>query len=246
MKCANANVNQNLMQTPTFTTGPTAPTEQLYGALSAQSAFTGKVLSLFGLAILITAAGTYTGYNYILAELVSHPGWALIIFVVELVLILTSRLWSKIEPLNYILFSAFAFLSGITIVPLIASFVHEFNGFGIIYRALFTTTTTFLAAGLFGYTTKKSLASLGGFLITGLIGMLIVGIVGIFLPWGNTTEMLYSGFGVLLFTAYAAYDLNRLRDYPKGEYINAAIQLYLDIFNLFIFILRLTGAVSRR
>ncbi|MFA5854934.1 MAG: Bax inhibitor-1/YccA family protein [Candidatus Gracilibacteria bacterium] len=234
------------MTSPEHTTGPTAPTEQLYGALSAQSAFTSKVLSLFGLAILITAAGTYTGYNYILATLVLNPSWALAIFAVELVLILTSRLWSKIEPLNYILFSAFAFISGLTLVPLIASFAHEFNGFGIIYRALFTTTATFLGAGLFGYTTKKSLSSWRGFLITALIGMLIVGIAGIFLPWGNGMEMLYSGFGVLLFTAYAAYDINRLKDYPKGEYINAAIQLYLDIFNLFIFILRLTGAVSRR
>jgi hypothetical protein len=234
------------MQSPTFTQGPSAPTEQLYSALSAQSAFTSKVLSLFGLAILITAAGTYTGYNYVLEQLVFHPGWALLIFAVELILIFTSRFWSKIEPLNYLLFSAFAFLSGLTLVPLIASFVKEFNGFEIIYRALFTTTATFIGAGLFGYTTKKSLASWSGFLITALVGMLIVGIVGIFLPWGNTMEMIYSGFGVLIFTAYAAYDLNRLRDYPHDEYINAAIQLYLDIFNLFIFILRLTGAVSRR
>ena len=79
----------------------------------------------------------------------------------------------------------------------------------------------------------------------GLIGMLVVALIGIFIPWGNTGEMIFSGAGVLLFSLFAMFDIQRLRYSPEDEYINAAINLYLDLFNLFIYILRFTGAVSR-
>jgi hypothetical protein len=75
--------------------------------------------------------------------------------------------------------------------------------------------------------------------------MIIVGVIGIFLPWGSTTEMIYSGIGVLLFTGYTMYDFQKLKMYPENMYIEAALQLYLDIFNLFIFILRLISSGRR-
>jgi hypothetical protein len=97
----------------------------------------------------------------------------------------------------------------------------------------------FGAAGAIGWTTKRSLEGMRGFLSITLIGMLIVGIIGIFIPWGSTFEMVYSGIGVLLFSGYAMYDFQKIKQYPEDRYIDAAIQLYLDIFNLFIFVLRL-------
>lgn len=212
---------------------------------SETSNFTHKVFSLFGLSMLSTAAGVYVGFHYLLATFVTNPGVMYMLFGLELLLIFTSRMWSKKEPLNYGLFTLFTFSSGVTIVPLLASFAAEFGGYEIIYRALFATTVMFMAAGLLGASIQKPLNGLAGFLTMGLIGLLVVSIMGIFLPWGNTMEMVVSGFGVVLFAGYAVVDINRLQHYPEDEYINAAIALYLDIFNLFIFILRLTGALSR-
>lgn len=209
------------------------------------STFTNKVMSLFGLALLVTGLGVYTGFNYGLSYFYSTPGLMMGLFALELGLIITSGWWSKKEPLNYALFSAFTFISGLTLVPLLLSFASEFKGYDIIYSALFSSTATFIGAGLFGLTTKRSLTGLYGFLVMGLIGLLIVSIGGIFFPWGNTMEMMVSGFGVLLFAGYAAVDFNRLSSYPEDAYINAAMALYLDFFNLFIFVLRLTGALSR-
>ena len=97
----------------------------------------------------------------------------------------------------------------------------------------------FTATAVFGWTTKIDLTGMRGFLIIGLLGMIITGIVGIFIPWSNTTEMVYSGIGVLLFIGYTAYDFQKIKHYPEDRYIDAALSLYLDIFNLFMFILRL-------
>ena len=207
--------------------------------------FYNKVLSWFGLSVLATGAGVYLGFHYLLAYFAQNPFLMYGFFFLELGLIFTSRMWSKREPLNYLLFSLFTISSGITIVPLLASFAAEFGGYDIIYRSLFTTTVTFLAMGLIGHTSKRSFQGLSGFLFIGLIGMLITALIGIFIPWGNTGEMIYSGIGTLIFAGYTMVDIQRLKTYPEDGAMNAAMTLYLDVFNLFIFILRLTGAVSR-
>jgi FtsH-binding integral membrane protein len=209
------------------------------------SAFYNKIMALFGLSILGTAGGVYFGFHYALEYIIQNPLLFYGLFAVELILIFTSGMWSKTVPLNYFLFTLFTISSGLTIVPLIASFAAEFGSFDIIYRALFSTTAMFAAAATFGYTTSKSLIGMRGFLFTTLIGMIVIAILGIFFPWGNTMEMIYSGVGVALFSAFTAYDMNKLKHYPEDEYIAAAISLYLDIFNLFIYILRLSAAFSR-
>ena len=211
----------------------------------ASADFYNKVLSLFGLSILVTGLGVYAGFHYVMPAFLANPLLIYAVLGAELLLIFTSHWWSRKAPLNVVLFSTFTFLSGLSLVPILVSFAAEFGGYEIIYRSLFATTVTFMAMGLLGYSIKKPLTGLGGFLFAGLIGLLVVGIANFFLPWGNTGEMIYSAFGVLIFAGYAMVDINRLKHYPEDAHVDAAIRLYLDIFNLFIFILRLTGAVSR-
>lgn len=204
-----------------------------------------RVFAYFGLAILTSAAGTYIGLNYFAQYFLANPMLMWILFAVELVLIFTARLWSERKPLSYILFTAFTFITGVTIVPLLALFIVEFNGYGMIMKALLATTLMFGGTAAFGWITKKNLSGLRGFLWVSLIGMIIVSVIGIFIPWGNNFEMFFAGFGVILFGGYTMYDIQRIK-YSSGlNAMDAALHLYLDIFNLFIFILRLMGAVSR-
>ncbi len=207
--------------------------------------FTNKVFGLFGLSLLVTGFGVFFGFRYMLEIFINQPLFMYLLFGLELLLIFTSGAWHKKEPLNKILFALFTFSSGLTIVPLLASFASEFGGFAIIYNALFSTTAMFLVMGAIGWTSKRSFTGLSGFLFMALIGLLIISLIGIFIPWGNTGEILVSGAGVLIFAAYAMVDMNRLKQYGDEQYVLAAMQLYLDIFNLFIFVLRLSGALSR-
>jgi len=200
--------------------------------------FFGKVMTAFSLAIAVSALGVWLSFNYFVGAFIETPALIWIVIIGEFALILTSRMWSKKHPLNYWLFSAFALLTGISITPvlLLATIV---GGVGIVIKALLATFLMFAAAGVIGWTTKRSLEGLGGFLMIALIGMLIVGVIGIFIPWGNQFEMIYSGIGVILFAGYAVYDFNMIKKFPEDSYIDAAMRIYLDIFNLFIFILRL-------
>jgi FtsH-binding integral membrane protein len=74
-----------------------------------------------------------------------------------------------------------------------------------------------------------------------LIGLLVASVVGIFVQM----PLLYIGISAVaavVFTGYVVYDLNRVaqsRGATEGEAILLAVSVYLDIFNLFLALLRL-------
>lgn len=203
-----------------------------------RATFFGKVMFFFALAVLMSVVGVYVTSFYFMEYFVATPALMWIAFIAELALVFTARFWSTKAPLNRLLFSLFAFLTGVTVAPLIAIVAASPGGIAIILKALIASIVTFGAVGFIGWTTKRDLSGMRGFLLMAVIGLIVVGIVGIFLPWGSTGEMIYSGIGILIFSAFTAYDFQNLKSYPEDRYIDAAISLYLDIFNLFIFILR--------
>jgi len=109
---------------------------------------------------------------------------------------------------------------------------------------LLITATMFGALSLWGYTTKRNLGPIGGFLIAALWGLILATIASIFIPGLN---FIVSIVGVLLFSAFIAYDTQRLKsDYAEGGDLVAranisAFNLYLDIINLFQFLLQFIG-----
>lgn len=207
--------------------------------------FFGKVMAFFALAIFASAAGAYITYTYFLIYFVQMPWLMWVFFIAELAIVFTSRSWSKKAPLNRLLFAAFAFITGMTIAPLIGVLAASTTGVAILTKTLIATGLMFSATALIGWTTRIDLSRMGGFLMMGLIGMIIVAVIGFFVPWSNKFEMIYSGAGILLFTGFTAYDIQKIKHYPEDQYIDAALNLYLDIFNLFLFILRFTMASSR-
>lgn len=210
------------------------------------ASFFSQVMLYFALAILTSAAGAYAGFNYLWSILIANPGTSWLIYAAELVLVFTSRTWSTKRPLNYLLFMLFAFLTGVTLVPLLASILYEFGGPDLIIKAFCATTMMFGACAVFGWVTHKNLSGLGGFLYMSLFGVVVISILHVFWPWSNTFEMIFAGFGILLFSGFTMYDIQQLKVYPQERAIDAALNLYLDIFNLFVFILRLMSGNSRR
>lgn len=211
-----------------------------------QPTFFGKVMAFFALAVLMSAAGTYITMTYWMSYFVTTPALIFVIFAVELGIIFTSRLWSPRAPWNRLIFALFAFITGMTLAPLIVILLASTAGAAILTKALFATALMFTATAVFGWTTRMNLSGLRGFLLMGIIGMIIVGIIGIFIPWGNGFEMVYAGAGVLIFSGFTMYDFQKIKQYPEDRYIDAALMLYLDIFNLFLYILRLIMALNRR
>jgi FtsH-binding integral membrane protein len=109
----------------------------------------------------------------------------------------------------------------------------------------------FGAAAIYGYTTKRNLNSIGGFLFMGMIGILVASVVNVFLG-SSPIGWLIALIGVVIFTIYTAYDVQKI---SYGDYaallgsmekasIFGAVHLYIDFINIFLFLLRIFG--SRR
>ena len=114
------------------------------------------------------------------------------------------------------------------------------------------TAGMFAAVSLYGYTTKADLTRLGGFLMMGLIGILIAGLVNAFIGSG-ALQFAISVIGVVVFVGLTAFDTQRIKnDYVEFAYAEGsdeaakrsvfdALGLYLNFINLFQLLLQFMG-----
>jgi len=116
-------------------------------------------------------------------------------------------------------------------------------------RVFFIASATFGAMSIYGYTTKRDLTKLGSFCMMGLFGIIFASLANMFFKSG-TTHFVISIIGVLVFIGLTAYDTQKIKNMyaasDAGELmgkkaIMAALTLYLDFINLFLFLLRLFG-----
>lgn len=114
--------------------------------------------------------------------------------------------------------------------------------------AFFSAAAMFGGAALYGYTTKRSLASIGGFLTMAVIGLIVAMVVNLFLN-SDTVGFLISIAGVVLFTVLTAFHVQRIANGDLAIWTGSvekaavfgALLLYLDFVNLFLFLLRIFG-----
>jgi hypothetical protein len=138
-------------------------------------------------------------------------------------------------------FAVYSALNGLTISPVLSLYTAA-----SVTKVFFITSSVFGACALYGHTTKRDITGWGGFLIMGLIALIIVMVVNIFLR-SPVIDFVATGAGVLLFMALTAWDMQMFRK-MYDEYgntpslvINGALALYLDFLNLFLMFLRIFG-----
>ena len=154
----------------------------------------------------------------------------------------------RIYPHNCIFLAFFTGFMGLLVAGATAGYQNE----SVLYAAMITLLITGLMS-LVAIFAPFDLTGAGGFLMSGLISLIILGIVtSILCGTGNsacnTMNMVYTWFGILIFCMYIVYDTQKIiggehkkYSYAQDDYVMAAIALYLDIINLFLLILRLIG-----
>lgn len=206
-----------------------------------------QVYGLFGLAMGLTVLGVYGGMQ--LFDVLFTSGLVWLLVIAEFAVILTARLWMERTPLNYVLFGVFPLLSGLTVTPFIVYVLTGYaNGGPILVNALLSTMFMALAACVFARTTTWDLGVMGRGLFFALLGLIAFALLQIFIPALRTSsvELMLSGAGVVIFGLFTAYDLQRIQ-MLSARGMNPfllALSLYLDIFNLFLYILRFMIALS--
>jgi FtsH-binding integral membrane protein len=171
------------------------------------------------------------------------------IIIAELVLVyqISARINKMQASTATGLFLLYALLNGLTL-----SFIFLAYTRSSIASTFFICAGTFVACSMFGWVTKRDLTSLGGFLMMGLIGIIIASVVNLFVRSAGMS-LIISYIGVLVFVGLTAYDTQQLKSMAlsqpadldagvirKGA-ILGALKLYLDFINLFIMLLHIFG-----
>ena len=199
--------------------------------------FIKKVYSLLAMSMGTAAVGAYLGSGPLL--LLVAPNMMLF-FILQFALIFFASFASRRPGLNMVALFSFTTVSGLTLGPLLYQV-----GPSIAAEAFALTAITFAGLSLYVVYSKKDFSFMSGFLMTGLIVLVVGGLLNMFFIQSGMMHFVMSGASVLLFSGFILYDTsNILRYYGTDEYVSATLALYLDVLNLFIALLSILGIMS--
>ncbi|MBC8520323.1 MAG: Bax inhibitor-1/YccA family protein [Gammaproteobacteria bacterium] len=133
-------------------------------------------------------------------------------------------------------------LLGFGLGPMLTHYLSMPNGGELIATAFGGTGIIFLGLSGYALTTQKDFSFMGGFLIAGLMMALVVMLANIFfnIP---ALSLAISGVIIMLMSGFILYDTSRMIHDPNANYIMMTVGLYLNIFNLFVHLLHILGAM---
>lgn len=133
-------------------------------------------------------------------------------------------------------------LLGFGLGPMLTQYLNLPNGGELIATAFGGTGLIFLGLSGYALSTQKDFSFMGGFLIAGLMMALVVMLANIFfnIP---ALSLAISGVIIMLMSGFILYDTSRMIHDPNANYIMMTVGLYLNIFNLFVHLLHILGAM---
>lgn len=202
--------------------------------------FIRKVYTLLVGTLIVTAIGAFVGLQQAaLARAIFLPA-----IIVELLVFFVALACRRTPGVNLVVLFAYTFISGFTLSVIVARYV-SLGRVGIVWQALAVTAGIFLTLTAYVHITKRDFSSMGGFLYASLSGLILSGLVLLF-TGGSFEWFLWSTVGAVTFTGFILYDTsNIILKYPTDEIVAATLELYLDIVNLFLDLLRILSYVRK-
>eukprot|EP00908_Phaeocystis_cordata_P019199 Transcript_30697.p1 GENE.Transcript_30697~~Transcript_30697.p1 ORF type:complete len:442 (-),score=170.45 Transcript_30697:72-1247(-) len=144
-------------------------------------------------------------------------------------------------PLNYILLGVFTILESLMLGLFCVLYYSAGYGMQILIAAILTCLI-FVALTLFTFFSKLEFECMGPFLFAACLILFFWSIIYVVIASFSTVPsgflMAFSLFGALLFCGFIIYDTNMIiNHYGVDDFIVGAIQLYLDVCELFVYIL---------
>ncbi len=213
----------------------------------ARLAYVRKVYSYFAMGIAAAIGGTLIAMNTGLVVIAAQYRFLMIIAYLGAFFFAQA---SANKPTRAVpTMVLFTFMSGVLISPLLYSIAHSYipgTGVDLIYNALILTGMVFGGLTAYVFVTKKDFSFMAATVTIGLFVLLGAMILNLFVG-SSSLDLAISIIGVLIFSAFVLIDtsliLRKANQFPPTI---AALRLYLDFLNLFLFILRILGGSRSR
>jgi uncharacterized protein len=211
--------------------------------VKSQANFIGRTLLIMGMGLLVTfliavLTPMFLGsINPILIFGVMIAEFALVMYItrrIDRMSVGKARMW----------FYIYAALNGFTLSIILYAY-----GFGLATTAFLFASAMFFCSAMVGMTVKRDLSVFGQFFMMLLIGLLVMSLLQMFFRLSGLDFMI-AIIGIITFCGLTAYDMQKIKHIHQQSYnfnsedvskyaIIAALGLYLDFINLFLYVLRL-------
>ena len=196
----------------------------------------GQVMGLVALTLGCMALGAYIGRNF--------SGGFFLLFIAAFACIFALQWASRRgrEQLAILFLFGLGLLLGLAFGPVLN--VYAKANPSALWQAAGATGAFVAGLGAFGYATRRDLSPYYRFAFWALLALIVLGIVLIFvsIPGG---DLIYSILGLVIFGGYTVLDFNRLRRANQAASVQIAASIFLDVFNIFLFFLRIFGGSGR-
>lgn len=220
--------------------------------------FIRKVFGILGVQLVVTTAIAALIMIYGESLMSTNPALVTTLTVFSLVATIGMMLvflccpdTMRRTPTNYILLSVFTVAEAVLVGFVCVQYtvqsvlvVLAITAFIVLSLMLFACQTKYDFTGLMPYFFAASMCLLGFGLVLSLVGMFGAGDSAAF----ETLNLIYAALGALLFSGYIVLDTQLIvggkhskHRFTLDDYCMAAINIYLDIVNLFLFLLELFG-----
>ncbi|MBA4071701.1 MAG: hypothetical protein C0497_07685 [Gemmatimonas sp.] len=193
--------------------------------------------------VIVTMMGTGLAMTQeaLLVSAAKHPIITMLLPFVPLWMAMKTRN-SAPRALGFVFL--FNLVMGVAIAPII--FMYSRNEPGIVGQAGILTLSTFGVLTAYAWMSRRDFSAWGSFLVVGLWVLIGTSLLNMFFQ-NQTAGLWIAGATVLIFGGLLVFDTWRLRtQYGPDDYVPAAVQIYLDLLNMFLAVLQLLGGGRNR
>lgn len=206
-----------------------------YGYSEVQSSgLIGKVMSLLAFSFIFASIGGLLGMTVFQLTFGSY----LFVALAGLVVLIALQFLIQKPGINLFLLYLFTFLEGLSLSPLLGSYMSNAADQYILAEAFLITAITSFALALYAWTTKRDFTRIGDYLFFGLILLIVASIIGFFFH-STLFALIISVAGIAIFSGYMLFYIQRAKNMADTlpNAIGLTVSLFITVLNLFLYIL---------
>lgn len=216
--------------------------QQIYGggdALAVRNRVLRNTYWLLALSMIPTIAGAWLGVQVGFAAFAGTGMLGFLLFMAIAFGFIFAINKTKDSALGVLFLLGFTFFMGLMLSGLIGFVLHSFtNGAALISIAFGGTAAIFAVMATIATVSKRDFSGMGKWLFAGVLVLIIASLLNVFLHL-PALYLVVSVVAIAIFSAYILYDVQQVINGGETNYISATLAIYLDIYNIFVNLLRL-------